>query len=214
MNWYTRSKDFKFTLTDEVYYKDTWKKHIPVGSVEFVSEFLKLYHNIAVKPINVPESLFDFANRKIMNGTEKHIGVEKFIKSNDKIKSITGIHNIPTSNGLQNIAPVGNYQISDVIEIASEWRCFVFKGELVGLQNYSGDFCLFPDKNTILKMISAFKNPPIAYTLDIGVNNGITFVIEVHDFFSCGLYGFAEHKIYLSMLSEWFWEFIKKNRVN
>ena len=51
---------------------------------------------------------------------------------------------------------------------------------------------------------------PIAYTLDVGINDKGTFVIEVHDFFSCGLYGFADVGILPSMLNRWFQEFISK----
>jgi len=40
-----------------------------------------------------------------------------------------------------------------------------------------------------------------------------TFVIEVHDFFSCGLYGFADHSIYPNMLHRWFWQYIQREMV-
>ena len=201
MNWLSRSNDYKVTYTDKLLYKKSWTKCIPVGSVEFVSDFLYLYHGKDVKPINVPEELIKFANRNIINGTEKDIIGEKFVKSNDKIKTFT---NICTE------APVGNYQISDLIDIDSEYRCFVYNKELVGVKHYSGDFTMFPDIIKIKEMISEYKSAPIAYTLDIGINKDGVFVIEVHDFFACGLYGFQEHKTYIQMLSRWFYEYIKK----
>lgn len=201
MNWLTRSKDYKIIYTDKLEYKESWKKCIPVGSIDFVSDFLKMYHNKDVKPINVPEELFKYCNRNIFNGTEKDIIGEKFVKSNDKIKSFTNICSE---------APEGNYQISDLIEIDSEYRCFVYNKELVGIKNYSGDFTIFPDIIKINEMISEYKSCPIAYTLDIGINKDGVFVIEVHDFFACGLYGFQEHKTYIQMLSRWFYEYIKK----
>ena len=201
MNWLTRSKDYKIIYTDKLEYKESWKKCIPVGSIDFVSDFLKMYHDKDVKPINVPEELFKYCNRNIFNGTEKDIIGEKFVKSNDKIKSFTNICSE---------APEGNYQISDLIEIDSEYRCFVYNKELVGIKNYSGDFTIFPDIIKINEMISEYKSCPIAYTLDIGINKDGVFVIEVHDFFACGLYGFQEHKTYIQMLSRWFYEYIKK----
>ena len=45
-------------------------------------------------------------------------------------------------------------------------------------------------------MVKAFTNTPKAYTLDVAVlRNGQTVVIEVHNFISCGLYGFASPKL-------------------
>lgn len=44
-------------------------------------------------------------------------------------------------------------------------------------------------------MIEGFKEAPEAYTIDVGVtSDGNTVLIEVHDFFSCGLYGFDDAK--------------------
>ncbi len=80
-------------------------------------------------------------------------------------------------------------------------------GELVGLQNYSGDFVNFPDVKKINKMISVYAGP-VAYTLDVGINSRGTFVVEVHDFFSCGLYGFSDRKILPFMFSKLFHEII------
>ena len=86
----------------------------------------------------------------------------------------------------------------------------MFKGEIVGLQNYAGDFMSFPDTYKIQQMIDAYIKAQIAYTLDVGIFGNDTFVIEVHDFFSCGLYGFSNHNILPFMFSRWFNEFIKK----
>ena len=81
-------------------------------------------------------------------------------------------------------------------------------GKLVGLQNYCGEFTQFPNVNAINDMIKAFKSAPIAYTLDIGISQGKTFVIEVHDFFSCGLYGFNSIN-YPQMLHRWYKDYIR-----
>ena len=108
--------------------------------------------------------------------------------------------------------PEGNYQMSEYMHIESEWRVFVYNGKMVGLQNYGGDYTIFPNKAKIQKLIHYYKSAPMAYTLDVGVNDYETFVIEVHDFFSCGLYGFADHNIYPYMLYRWFHEYLNKNK--
>jgi hypothetical protein len=84
---------------------------------------------------------------------------------------------------------------------------------LVGLQHYLGDFKLFPSIHKIHEMIYQYRdNVPVAYTLDVGIlhNSDDTVVIEVHDFFSCGFYGFSDHRVIPFMFSRWFNEYINK----
>lgn len=198
-NWLRNEKIFDYEFTDEI----TKPGCIPIGSVEFVSKYLEDYYDITPKPINIPCELLDemWTDRVVINGTEKDITNVKFVKSNDKIKSFTEICSE---------APDGNYQISDIIPIDSEWRAFVYEGRLAGLQNYSGDFEIFPNLYQIKLMIKNYKSQPLAYTLDVGIYNGKTVIIEVHDFFSCGLYGFADHKILPYMFTKSFNSLIKR----
>ena len=201
-------------------FKDFHENYVPVGSVEFVLGYMRWFEIEQPKPLNVPDELIPYANRYIYNCN--HMDLENppldryFIKSADKIKGTAGIINKDEPITLS----AGNYQVSNVIDIESEWRCFVYKGELVGIQNYSGDFTAFPDVNKIRMMIKDFKSAPIAYTLDVGTNSidrsdtmKRTFIIECHDFFSCGLYGFADHRIYPHMLQRWFTEYKQKNNI-
>ena len=216
-NWFRNNKDIKYKFINTEFYsgeftklefKKYHKNYVPIGSVEFVSEFIKHFYGYPVVPINIPEELLDFkyTKRFVFNGTEKEIVGEKFVKTNDQIK---GFCQVVTDN---TDVPEGNYQISDVIDIDSEWRAFVYEGKLVGLQNYAGSFTLFPDVLAISDMIGTYEkreNAPIAYTLDIGVNRfDGTFVIEVHDFFSCGLYGFSDLIILPKMFHRWFREYL------
>ena len=188
-------------------FKPFHQHYIPIGSVEFVSAWFKHFHNHKPLPINVPEELFDYVERGIFNGPHydmDDILDKRFVKSNDQIKGFQLI--------IDNTYPLleGNYQFSELIDIDSEWRGFVFKGELVGLQHYSGEFTIFPDVEHMKSMIQAYKSAPIAYTLDVGVHDDRTFVIEVHDFFSCGLYGFSDHRILPFMHSRWHYEYLNK----
>ena len=207
-NWLNNSNDIKYKTIEykDFNFKDFHKKYIPIGSVEFVCDFLKHFYNKVPKPKNVPKELFGFANRFIFN-TDNTVMGDYFIKSNDVIKShLNGIY------GNDKTLISGSYQCSDIIEIKSEWRCFVYKNELVGLQNYSGDFTIFPDVDKINGIIKNYNNSSISYTLDVGINDTGTFIIEIHDFFSCGLYGFANYKILPYMFSRWFYEYLNSNK--
>lgn len=221
--WYYREKiSVKYINTESTIpideqlnsFKKFHKKYVPIGSVEFVEAYIHFFYRIKIKPINVPNELIPFAQRTVINSTEEYINVllEKdrwFIKSNDKVKGYAEMRNLLFVSGKNNL-PKGNYQYSEYVNIYSEYRAFVYRGKLVGLKHYSGDFTLFPDISKINEMIIKYSSQPVAYTLDVGINNVGTFVIEVHNFYSCGLYGFNSN-ILLRMYSSWFDEFLLKN---
>ena len=87
-------------------------------------------------------------------------------------------------------------QVSGVIpDIVSEWRVFIDKkdmrGPVIGCECYSGDPIAFPKADRIRQFIEAYTLSPEIYTLDVMVDKfGNTWVVECHEFFSCGLYGF------------------------
>jgi hypothetical protein len=206
-NWYRNEQVCRFSLIDSGF-PDFRIPGIPVGSVEFVSNYLEKYYNLKPAPRNVPDQLITYAGRLIFDGSHLTTRYQKcFAKSNDTIKGFSDF----VDPG--DVLPAGNYQFSSEIEMDSEWRCFVYQNDLVGLQNYSGDFTLFPDVSKIKEMIRDFSGAPVAYTLDVCVNGQGTFVVEVHDFFSCGLYGFADLRILPHMFARWFDEFIKEGTI-
>lgn len=204
-----------YVLSDRIPHNIELCKHlIPVGSVEFVIEFYKKTYSIDLKPINVPECLFKYAGRKIKNFNKRNYNnIPKrfencnklFIKSNDIVKHkmtldwyrLTDINKINADN----------VQVSEIINIDAEYRCFVYNGRLIDIRRYSGDCDVLPCIDTIYMMISEYSNniSPISYTLDIGINleANQTFVIEVHDIYSCGLYGFNDLNKYPRMLYDW-----------
>ena len=188
---------------------------IPVGSVEFVSAFLKTFYpkaEGALKPLNVPEELFPFAGREIANvicreDFEPFWKYDKvYAKDIDTIKDqfnglYTDIYDNYESKDFR------HFQVSEVINIESEWRVFVFQNRFLDCRNYSGDCFKFPNPGRIMDMIKAYSpSAPAAYTLDIAVTeNGETVVVECHRFFSCGLYGFWNSNLLPYMFSQtWF----------
>lgn len=192
------------------------QKYVPIGSVEFVNEFLSHFYGFVLKPTNVPEELFHYAGRRILNGDETSLNKlhgDYFVKSNDYIKGFAEIIGCSSSgNQFPDGVPVGKYQISEFVHgIESEWRCFVYDRKLVGTQNYSGDFAKWPNIHTINGMIGNYKSAPIAYTLDVAVSDDRgTFVIECHPMVSVGLYGMSDHKILPHMFYKCFWELVQK----
>lgn len=193
--------------------------YVPVGTIEFVHGFIeRLYGEDKVpKPLNIPDSLLDreFTNRDVFNVSSSQLkdvfemfGGKAFVKNNDKLKSC--------ENGAyycfnQELFKGKSYMVSELVDIESEYRCFIYNNDLIGINNYSGDFTVFPDISKIRSIISEFKDhAPVSYTLDVGCYGGETFIIELHNFYSCGLYGFSDYSRYPYMLYRWFKEYQKK----
>lgn len=196
VNWYNGEEVYHIRYIEDFSVLDKVPKTmIPVGSVEFVEEFYRKYHNVYLKPINLPPELRKYALRDVWDGT--HLDERKkelFCKSNDKTKGFTDV--ITPDFSLKE----GRYQFSELIDIKSEWRCFVHRGELLAIHNYHNSIEeeYFPSVRFIKRMIGDYDKLS-AYTLDIGVNDEVTFPIEVHDFYSCGLYGFADYNNLIKM---------------
>lgn len=201
-NWLNKgTHDYELVDINDIFEHD-YTGFVPSGTIQFIKKYLASYYDIhTLKPINIPTDLrsLEYTKRMCWNMQKAHIesfinlhGGQSFVKSNEVLKGFTGIIDLSQVSGLCE----GSYLVSDVINIESEWRSFVFNGQLVGLQNYSGDFTMFPDIEFINSCIKAYTDAPPAYTLDIGMNKKDgTFVIEVHNFYSCGLYGFDDSKI-------------------
>jgi hypothetical protein len=191
-NWYQNEKVYDVILSDHIDIPNVY----PIGSLEFVFSYLEKHFKInkaQIAPLNVPEQLRleEFLKREyqVLDKKDVVINQSKFVKSATQYKSFMDV--VSHVNQI----PEGVFCVSEVVEIQSEWRAFVFKNELVGLQHYLGDFCAFPNVATINTMIAAYTDCPPAYTLDVGINQKGTFVIEIHPFVSCGLYGFQNNQL-------------------
>lgn len=215
-NWYAGGvdgkelNDIRLTALYDLPFQP--KDCIPIGTVEFVHTYLG-ESSQAFKPLNIPKVLQkeEFLLREIKIGSILDVHVGDFVKSNTKIKSGIEPQVITSSDHLWNvqctIPSCDELFISKPIDIVSEWRIMVMLGKVVGCQNYDGDFFKFPDVEKIKKMAYLLGTvmPKKAYTLDVGIlKTGETVVIECHDFYSVGLYGFANYKLLPSMYRSFF----------
>jgi hypothetical protein len=214
-----------------IYYTSTHhkypKEYIPVGSVEFVHNFMK-YNNIPIpKPINIPPELFRMAEIEGLDpeiiSTDKRISLlnSKFIKSTTEIKHL--------ENGIVFGIRIGEWQITNIVDIDIEIRCFIFNGILLDIKPYSGKWWTtnFNSLDGFIKrLINIYKSAPPVYTLDIGIKKHLEkddlnyefhrdkyYIIEAHNFYSCGLYGFSFRGYYPQMLSQWYYWWLKKNGI-
>lgn len=203
-NWYRGELAYDLKLSDEPMGEPT---DIPVGSLEFVMAFMERYHEIPkdrLHPVNVPLALqaLQWSGRVFQTRRPDRVTLSfpLFVKSVDRYKDVADIVKNPSL--LTNQV----YQFSEVVEFTSEWRAFVDRGELRGIQHYAGDFAEFPDTARVKQMIDAYRNAPPAYTLDVGKTEKGWQVVEVHPFVSCGLYGFRDYRaLPQMMIAGFFW---------
>lgn len=203
LNWFNQEILYDYeiisinSLRDDSNYE--FKNYIPVGSIEFVLEYYNKYHNIDnIKPICIPNELNKekYLLRKIRKGSKANdLNLENpvFIKNISAFKKETLIDYM--KDDFKN----DDFLISEIIYIKSEWRGFVLNGNLLDLRCYSGEFFAFPNVNTIYDMIKTYTEAPRAYTIDVAVTEKGTALIEIHQFFSCGLYGFNQNQKLIAM---------------
>jgi len=190
--WKNGESSFEYNVGEDInemglQYRDV----VPIGSTEFVTNFIRKHYGKKTAPRNVPECLFHYAKRNIFNGSF-------YVKSNERIKH--------SANTL-----LENMQYSEFVDdIKCEWRAFVFNGQLLDIVKYSGELDYYPDLTCVKQMIKDFINPPPAYTIDVGISKSRgTLLIEAHDFFSCGLYGFEQYDKLPFMLSQTFFYLVR-----
>lgn len=201
---------------EQAYAHGKWNDHCPVGSIEFCNN-----HGIKTLPRNIPPQLKDYACGLVCTSKDemRNNVCHWHVKSSHKIKHpgngmYSDFNEIPFEDG--------EFQAVEWLDegFISEWRVFVLDGNIIDMQNYSGDIWTLPDKKSVGCMIYAFEhargsNVPPAYTLDVGVHNddiGLkTSVVEVHDFYACGTYNLNDHYHYPIMLWEW-WNWHRRNR--
>ena len=185
------------------------KNAIPVGTIEFVQEWLSLFHGInTINPIEVPECLRteEFLKRKYSIVDAENIPKkgEYFIKDASKLKVFYYAGELGYSfsedifkeqtakfDTKLHLDKTHLFQVSEVIHILSEYRVYVINGKIQSIINYDGDPLILPDVKLIEKANVIYqyeKNAPKSYTIDIAVTNKGTCILEVHNFQSVGLY--------------------------
>lgn len=177
---------------------NTIKNIVPIGDLRFIRAWLNYYYNVqTMAPIEVPKVL---RTEEFLQRDYIYISKEKvpdkgsyFLKYVDKLKQFSYIGDLTDID--REKLPNGHYILSNVIQIVSEYRVFVDELKIKAIQHYDGECTVFPNVNTIKKMINMYyldRDNPSFYCMDVGVTKeGKTIIIEVHPITSVGLYGYC-----------------------
>lgn len=201
--WFTQEQ---FDANEVPITKDT----LVVGFIETYRTAIARLGLIPPDNIDVPDELVEFAGRKVWNTTLAYARQESnwpvFIKPLKQHKEfpgqlVTRFRDLFSSSTLSS-----DFEIlaSEPVDFVSEYRCFVCKGDIVGVRPYKGNPLVYPDGARILAMVRAWSTAPAACCIDIGITrDGRTLLIEVNDGHSMGDYGL--HSIVYARLLEARW---------
>ena len=173
-----------------------YESAIPFGTIEFTSNFLKIFKNISqINPIEIPRCLRtpEFLKReyKILSYPELPKSGDYFVKNISKLKDWTHCGDISCLHNSNMFNANCLYQVSEIVNPLAEYRVYVLNGKIYAIAYYDGNPCIFPDINLINKanLIYSLQNDyPNSYTMDVMVTDRGTCITEVHIFFSCGIY--------------------------
>lgn len=197
--------DYNKKLSDNPIRPDS-QHWVPVGSLEFVHSYMKNYYGVEFVQSNVPLELMspEFSGRSMINyNFYNRKDVESFLEKKKKL-FIKPFH---FDKGMDYLTIKPDYsflfQASELVDMESEWRVFFFNDKLLDVRNYFGDPFIFPDKNSIVTLFNTWKSKPVSGSFDVFVNDRGTFIVEAHNFYSTGLYGFT-NKDLPYMFIRWF----------
>jgi hypothetical protein len=187
-----------------------------VGSVEFMREVFTRVNKIPQPILNNDSQYHTFTleelRDRVLDGNEKW-----FVKPfQQKLFSGLVVDKYSISS-LREFPDDLNVMVYNVVDgIKSEWRIYVMNNKIQDSRNYSGDFKISPDYETVENKIKCLKDQlPSVYTMDVGVYEDIyssirqrTFIVEFNDMYAIGNYG-VENTLYLRMLKERYFEIIK-----
>lgn len=187
------SPEYTYYLTPKVPAEIEFKKGIPIGSLDFVFDFIQTHHGIETKyqvPLNIPAELMkpEFTGREItvQKPSTFNFKGSRIIKTKDEYKDILEVIQAKDKRKF----PDKDFLVSEIISIKAEFRVFIYSGIIVGVHYYCGDHGISPDMVAVQKMIRSYTNAPSSYSIDVAVTETGTFIVEAHPFVSCGLYGF------------------------
>lgn len=190
---------------------------LAVGSVEYLQKALKMANKQIPCFVSYPKSLQKFLHRNIqlMSKEEfirqdfKHVFIKPYKTKlftgfcYKKNKEYTDEQDKKEHSAFELLESNTMIWVSELIKIEQEWRCYIKDEKLLGYARYDEqDSEDFIDLSVIGDMIKEAKimHP---YTIDIGVYNSKTILIEVNDAWAIGLYaGAMNTKEYLKYLYE------------
>lgn len=171
---------------------------VPIGSVEWTQEYARTVGVTLPTFPTYPAALRGFLGRGTFVQWFYLVPDRWFVKP-VKVKEFTG--------GIKSelTAPVNPYQIvwaSEPVTFAAEWRCYVLRGEIVGVGQYGEGDDAELDLTMPRRMVAAWPNQPAGWALDVGrLADGRVVLVEANDGWALGYYRGCDRRAYLDVIA-------------
>lgn len=193
---------------------------VPIGSVEFVREAMRIAKLGEPEPLSYPRPLWGCLGRTIrQGGAAEALGFEGFVKP-VRTKLFSGFlhkpghadiseHEKEQLDALRSLEPGEPVWMAEEVDFAGEWRAYVCDGRLLGMERYDPDGVEgveAPEVDWVIAAIDSWERSgmaPRGYSLDIGrLSAGGLALVEANDAWALGLYGRSmSDKAYVGMLA-------------
>ena len=168
------------TLGEEVvmFQEDTFdtlslQEHdIVVGGVGFVRRALHRLGLSVPDMDSVPDSIAQFAGRRLWQSTmgelRKRVGAGEVIFAKprpERLKAFNGrlyssFKDLISTAHVDDDEPI---ECSEPLDLLSEHRCYVLRGDIIGLRHYADDPLVLPDPEVIRNAVQSFSDGPMGY---------------------------------------------------
>ena len=193
---------------------------VPVGSVEYVREAMRVAGLIEPENMSYPAALDRFLHREINRRAAGQVIGNWFVKP-VTTKAFTGFvfdtmqdpitldeHDREQYDAFMDLSPDTEVWLSEPVRWVSEVRYYVTSGVIKGSDRYDpdgADDAPLPDVavvNEALEALKSARGASVTCSIDMGVlSTGETALVEVNDGWAIGLYGSAlRSKDYLELL--------------
>ncbi len=176
------------------------ESYIPVGSVEFTNHYCELNKISLPQNISYPIELQSFLCRNIRQDVFKNAKDQEFVKP-IQTKLFTGAIKKELTECVEENTAVW---VSEPVVFAAEYRCYVIDGKVVAHSRYDdGDDEILFDYDVVYVMTKSYYNQPVGYSIDVGVSNDRTMLVEVNDGWALGLYpwGNMTDSLYVELIT-------------
>lgn len=186
------------------------RDYIPMGTVEYTQRFCELAGIKLPDNISYPPELRPYLHRRIRVGKFSDADADEFVKPLGT-KVFTGAVKRELTEAVDNAEEVW---ISEPVEFSAEFRYYIVNRQVVGSSRYDdGDDPVLVDSGLVEEMVSAYSTQPVGYSIDVGLVDGQTVLVEVNDGWALGLYtwGTMTDAAYVELITRRWQQIIKGN---
>lgn len=168
---------------------------VPIGSVEFCRKYASSqgFKPPAWDPY--PRPLRRFMARRPMSGRFGDVPDDMFVKPLATKAFDAGIK----SSIEEPVHPLEAVYFCEAVTFTAEWRVYVCDGQRVAVTQYGEGDDAEPDLQAIDKMLAAWKGPA-GWSLDVGLVDGRTHMVETNDGWALGMYQGIARDDYLRLV--------------